>query len=49
MIKSRRMKGERHVAHIGTVRNVCKVLVIKPEVKEGFSRRTLLDGVKLKP
>jgi hypothetical protein len=31
MIKSRRMRWVRHVAHMGEIRNVYKVLVGKPE------------------
>jgi len=30
VIKSRMIQGERHVAHIGEMRNVCKIMVGRP-------------------
>jgi hypothetical protein len=36
MIKSRRMRWAGHVAHMGEMRNVHKILVRKPERKRSF-------------
>jgi hypothetical protein len=33
VIKSRRMRWEEHVAHMGKMRNACSILVEKPEGK----------------
>jgi hypothetical protein len=48
-IKSRRMRWAGHVARMGEGRNVCKVLVRKPEGKRplGRPRRRWEDGIKM--
>jgi hypothetical protein len=48
-IKSRRMKSEGHVAHMGQGRNVYRVLVGKPkgERPSGRPRRRWEDGIKM--
>jgi hypothetical protein len=38
VIKSRRMRWERHVTHMGEMRNSYKILVRKPEEKRPFRR-----------
>jgi len=38
VIKSRRMRWVGHVAHMGETRDVCRVLVRKPEGKRGLGR-----------
>jgi hypothetical protein len=38
MIKSRRMKWEEHVAHMGEMRNVYTILVRKPEANRQLGR-----------
>jgi hypothetical protein len=47
--KSRRMRWAGHVARMGGGRNVCRVLVGKPEGKRqlGRSRRRWDDGIKM--
>jgi hypothetical protein len=47
-IKSRRMRWSGHVACVGDWRNMCRVLVGKPEGKRplGRSRRRWEDGIK---
>jgi hypothetical protein len=48
-IKSRRMRWARHVARMGEERNVCKVLMGKPEGKRplGRSRHRWENGIKM--
>jgi hypothetical protein len=48
-IKSRRMRWAGHVARMGQVRNVCKVLMGKPEGKRplGRPRRRWEDGIRI--
>jgi hypothetical protein len=48
-IKSRRMRWAGHVARMGGERNVCKVLVGKPEGKRplGRPRRIWKDGIRM--
>jgi hypothetical protein len=38
MIKSKRMRWMRHVAHLGEMRNACKIVVGKPEGKRLLRR-----------
>jgi hypothetical protein len=38
VIKSRRLRWVGHVAHMGEMRNVCKILVGKPEGKRSLQR-----------
>jgi hypothetical protein len=49
IIKSRRMKWVGHVARIGEKRNVCRLLVGKPEGKRplGRQRRKWIDNIKM--
>jgi hypothetical protein len=49
MIKSRRVRWAGHVACVGRMRNVCKVLVGKPEGKRprGRLRRRWEDNIKM--
>jgi hypothetical protein len=48
-IKSRRMRLEGHVARMGEERNVCRVLVGKPEGRRplGRPRRRWEDGIRM--
>jgi hypothetical protein len=48
-MKSRRMRWAGHVARMGEGRNVCRVLVGKPEGKGrvGRSRRRCEDGTRM--
>jgi hypothetical protein len=48
-VKSRRMKWAVHVAHMGEVRNVYKILVAKPEGKRLFGRirHRLKDNIRM--
>jgi hypothetical protein len=48
-IKSRRMRWAGHVARVGEGRNVCRVLVGKPEGKRPLERprRRREDGIKM--
>jgi hypothetical protein len=49
MIKSRRLRWADHIARMGEKRNVCRILVGKPEGKRplGRQRRTWVDNMKL--
>jgi hypothetical protein len=49
IIKSRRMRWARHVARMGEKRNVCILLVGKPEGKrpQGRSRHRWIDNIKM--
>jgi hypothetical protein len=49
MIKSRGMKGARHVARMGETRNVYRILVGKPEGRRplGRPRRRGVDNIKM--
>jgi hypothetical protein len=49
MIKSRRMRCTKHVAHMGEERDACKVLVGKPEGKKllGIPRHRWVDNTKM--
>jgi hypothetical protein len=49
IIKSRRMRWEGHVARMGEKRNVCRLLVGKPEGKRplGRLRRRWIDNIKM--
>jgi hypothetical protein len=49
MIKSRRMRWEEHVARMGEVRGVYRILVGRPEVKRplGRPRRRWEDNIKM--
>jgi hypothetical protein len=49
MIKSRRIRWAGHIARIGKKRNVCRILVGKPEGKTplGRPRRKWVNNVKL--
>jgi hypothetical protein len=49
IITSRRMRWAGHVARIGEKRNVCRLLVGKPEGKRplGRPRRRLMDNIKM--
>jgi hypothetical protein len=48
MIKSRRMRWAGHVARMGKNRNVCMLLVKKPEEKRSLGRpkRRWMDNIK---
>jgi hypothetical protein len=48
-IKSRTMRWARHVARMGEGRNVCRILVGKPEGKRPLERprRRWEDGIKM--
>jgi hypothetical protein len=48
MIKSRRKRWARHVAHVGENKNVYKVLVGKPEVRRALGRPAGYKGMILK-
>jgi hypothetical protein len=49
MIRSRRMRWAEHVARMGDMRNVYRLLVGKPEGKRplGRSRRRWIDNIKM--
>jgi hypothetical protein len=49
MIRSRRMRWERHVARMGEKRNAYRILVGKPEGKRplGRPRRRWVDNIKM--
>jgi hypothetical protein len=49
IIKSRRMRWAGHVARMGEKRNVCRLLVGKPEGKRplGRPRRRWIDNIKM--
>jgi hypothetical protein len=49
MIKSRRMRWAGHVVGMGEKRNVCRILVGKPEGKRqlGRPRRRWVDSIKI--
>jgi hypothetical protein len=49
MIKLRRMRWEGHVARMGEKRNVCRILVGKPEEKRplGRPRRRWVDNIEI--
>jgi hypothetical protein len=49
MIKSRRMRWAGHVARMGEMRNVYRILVGKPEGKRplGTPRRRWVDNIKM--
>jgi hypothetical protein len=49
VIKSRRMRWVGHVARLGEMRNVCRLLVGKPEGKKPLrrSRRRWVDNIKM--
>jgi hypothetical protein len=49
IIKSRRMRWAGHVARMGEKRNVCRLLVGKPEGKRplGRPRRRWMDDIKM--
>jgi hypothetical protein len=49
MIKSRRMRWERHITQMGETRNAYRILVGKPEGKTplGRSRRRWVDNIKM--
>jgi hypothetical protein len=49
MIKSRRMRWAGHVARMGELRNVYRILVGKPEGKRplGRPRRSWVDNIKM--
>jgi hypothetical protein len=48
VIKSRRMRWTRHVARIGEMRNVCEILVGKPEGKRPLGRPGMGGRIILK-
>jgi hypothetical protein len=49
IIKSRRMRWAEHMAQMGEKRNVCRLLVGKPEGKrpQGRPRHTWMDNIKM--
>jgi hypothetical protein len=49
MIKSRRMGWAGHVARMGEMKNACKILIGKPEVKQqrGIPRRIWEDNIRM--
>jgi hypothetical protein len=49
MIKSRRMRWVGHVARMGEMRNVYRILVVKPEGKRplGRPRHRWVDNIKM--
>jgi hypothetical protein len=49
MIKSRRMRWDRHIVRMGPKRNACRILVGKPEGKSPLGRptRSFVDNIKI--
>jgi hypothetical protein len=50
VIKSRKMRWNEHVAHVGGMRNACKTLVRKPERKShaedlGVDGKVILESI----